>query len=46
MSGYLKKIKLSCFLIDKVLIYQLSFMLLVLPNLVLFPLSVPLFGSS
>jgi hypothetical protein len=46
MSGHLKKIKIRYFLMDKVVIYKLSFMLFVLPNLVIFPLSLPELSSG
>lgn len=43
MSGYLKKSKISSFLREKWVIYQLSFVLIALPNGVLFLLFLPLF---
>lgn len=45
MSGHLKKSKSSCFLIEKLVIYQHSFVLLPLPN-VLFLLFLPQFVCS
>lgn len=41
MCGHLKKSKISCFLIEKLVIYQLSFVLLACLNVILSPCSCP-----
>lgn len=46
MSGHLKKSKISCFLIEKLVIYQHSFVLFLLPNVVRFLLFLPQFVCS